>query len=190
MTPIEIATKRREADRAELEAARETGDWTRAFDVLHANFAELESLQIRSLSKHDDTHKELSQIRSLMMRTFERIGDLAIVQERAHPPSYRPSRASASNLDAQAIGQTIEGVYTELKSDGAAMASEIQSMKAQMGSIPDATKGHKGSGIAAIVHRLDSKATLAKLMLAVTAAGAAGANVAEFVKWLVHAAKG
>jgi HPt (histidine-containing phosphotransfer) domain-containing protein len=190
MTPVEIATKRREADRAELEAARETGDWTRAFDVLHANFAELEALQIRSLSKHDQTHDQISQLRALMTRMIERVGDLVDAQERAHPPSYRPSRASASNLDAQAIGQTIEGVYTELKSDGAVMASRIEAIAGQMGSIPDATKGHKGSGIAAIVHRLDSKATLAKLMLAVTAAGAAGANVAEFVKWLVHAAKG
>jgi hypothetical protein len=183
MSPVDLAMKRREADRRELERAKAVEDWGAALDVILANQHEGEGHLLRLVAEQVATREEVSKLGRAWADANEKLG---AVLERPPVPSYRPSLASANHLDAQAIGQTIEGVYAELRGTDIALAQQIENIKAQVGEAPDVTKGRKGSGISEIVHRLDSKATVAKLAVLVTLAGAAGANLAELVKWLVH----
>lgn len=189
MSPVDLASKRREADRRELERAKAEGDWGAGLDVIRANLHEIESLVIRSLAKHDTTHDELAALRALIEGMLERVGELVTtIEQKPAAPSYRPSLASANNLDAQAIGQTIEGVYAELHGSQLAIATRVVALESTIGVVPDEIKGTNGTGLAGIVHKLNSKTTLAKLALLAAVASALGTNVGEFVRWLLHLA--
>jgi hypothetical protein len=181
MGPVDFAAARRKADRDELERAKAAGDWGAALDVIHANLHEVESLCMRSYSKHEETNRLIGDI-------FVRIGDLVDAMAKAAPApvSYRPSLASANNLDAQALATTIENVDRQHRGSITALGDRLGAVEARIGDVPDPTKGRKGSGIAEIVHRLDSNGTIAKLLLLVAIAGAAGAQLTELIKWLAH----
>lgn len=199
--PVDIAVARRLADRKELDGAKLSGDWGRAIDVVHANIHEVEHLTMRSLSKHEVTHTELSALRvevsamsGLLGTVLGSVGELVLAIERAPKhepaPSYRPSLSSASNLDAQALAQTIENVHTELQNNQIAIVGRVVALEMTIGAPPDELKGTKGSGIAAIVHKLNSKRTLVALALLAALASALGTNIAELAKWIFHALKG
>lgn len=187
MSPVDIATRRREADRKELEHAKSVGDWGAALDVIHANVHEIESLVVRSLSKHDATHAEIAAVQGLLESVLVSVGQLHIaIEEKAAAPSYRPSMTSASQLDAQALGQTIENIYAVLSGTDVAIAARLAVLEGTIGAEPNLAAGKKGTGLAGIVHRLDSKSTIVKLALLTAIAGAVGTNIAELVKHLLH----
>jgi hypothetical protein len=188
--PADIAGARRDADRKALARAQEAGDWAEAFDIMLANIHEVESIALRSLARHEVTLAEIKGLGKLIEALMGRVGELAIAVESdtipAAPPSYRPDRNSASNLDAQALGQTIENVDRKHSTDLMALGAVVERLQAQVGEAPDVTKGRKGSGISEIVHRLDSKETIAKLAILAALASAAGTQVADLVKFVIH----
>jgi hypothetical protein len=194
VSPVDIASARRKADHEELERAKEAGDWGAALDVLHANLHEIESLLMRSLSRHDATHAELAQLRGLIETTLARVGDLVIALERATPaPSYRPPLASANQLDAQALGNSIEALATLIAGNTAAIIARIDAIErrvghldAELGETPDPTRGEKGSGMRLVVHKLQSKTLVAQLAIGGVLVGAASGGGVELIKHLFH----
>jgi hypothetical protein len=191
VNPVELNTKRREADHAELERAKAEGDWGAAFDVLQANLYEIEALLIRSLSKHDDNHKSIADLRLLLESTLARVGELMLEVEK--PERYRPTRASASNLDAQALGASIEALATQLSNNQAAILSHIEGIEArvskldaELGRTPDPTKSDKGSGMRLVVWQLQSKTLAVKIGMGGLLVGVASGGGIELVKHLLH----
>lgn len=184
--PVDIATARRAADSEELARAKAAGDWGAALDVIHANLHEVESLVVRALSKQDGTNALLEQL-------LVRVGELVEAIENPAPPpapSYRPSMASANQIDAQALGDSIERVDRQHHGSILVLGGRVEVLEKKIGEIPDPTRGTKGSGIAEIVYRLDSKATIARFALLAALASAAGSQVAELAKFIFHALKG
>lgn len=179
--------------RQRAQAALAKGDTLSAFEAMDQHVAITEMLLARLVARTEHIDEQIAGVERKAderhKAVYEVLGGIVTRLDRIE----RARRNSASEIDAQALGEQIERV--DRKHDGTALAiataftsldKRINAVDLAIGHPPDRTMGIKGRGLRGSMAKFEGWRAAVLLLVA----GAAASGGHELVKWLMHAMGG